>query len=155
MKTFKEYLKENVGREDFKNFLNHQLLTLSDWMRTFHEIIKSAFFYLDLEKMDDSSIADVSTYLLHREYLQAIKYLYNLGYEPKKVVDWHEDDLNMYKKYLTYIKGHNIANPGVGYEFGEKVPGAYIPKPKLTDTAIYQLRRGYADLSDKLKESLR
>lgn len=155
MKTFKQYLKENVGREDFREFLNRQLLTFPEWMETFHEIIKETFPYLDLRNMDDEVIAGVSTYLLHEKYLEAVKYLYNLGYEPKQIGGWHENDLKMYKKYLTYIKGHNVANPGVGYEFGEKVPGAYIPKPKLSDIGKHQLQKGYVDLKNKMRESLR
>jgi folylpolyglutamate synthase/dihydropteroate synthase len=105
MKTFKQYLKENIEQEEnFRDVFGN--LSSDDWrniLKSLKNIIQNAFNYLDLEKMSEVHILDVSTYLMHKNYLSAIKYLYDMGYEPDSRRKDNSND-NDYQKYLSHIQ---------------------------------------------------
>jgi folylpolyglutamate synthase/dihydropteroate synthase len=162
MKTFKQYLKENIEQEEnFRDVFGN--LSSDDWrniLKSLKNIIQNAFNYLDLEKMSEVHILDVSTYLMHKNYLSAIKYLYDMGYEPdsRRKDNSNDNDYQMYVNYLKHIKDHNVISGSVGLVFGQKVPNAYIPRPRISPTEEIEIKRTFKWLkerNEKDKEKIR
>lgn len=156
MKTFKQYLKESAEQDkNFRDvFGNISGDDERNILKRFKIIIQNAFNYLNLEKISPIHILDVSTYLMHKNYLAAIKYLYNMGYEPAHHrTDYSiERDYQMYVNYLKHIKDHNAISGNVGLTFGQKVPNAYIPKPRITSTEEYEIEQTFKWLERRSKK---